>query len=56
MNWPRILTTLAAAMLSPAFAWLAGYNFDTRGFGAALIAACALFFAAWMWTYPGWDE
>jgi hypothetical protein len=52
----RILASLASACISPAFAWVAGFDFDHRGFEAVAALAGTIFFFGWQFAAPWWEK
>lgn len=54
MNRP--IATVLAVILSLVGVWLAGYDFNSRGTGAAVVYINTLFIAGVVWAYPGWKE
>jgi len=52
----RNFTSLAVACLAPAFAWLAGFDFNERGLTALATALGSLCLWVFAWTCPGWEE
>lgn len=49
---PLILISMLAAPIPSAIAWLAGFNFDERGFPAVVIGVATLFCIVFPLTYP----
>ena len=56
MQLNRTLSALAVLVIGAGLAWLAGWNFDTRGFFEAFYTAIVLFIAGMIYTCPLWDD
>jgi hypothetical protein len=54
MNIKRILTTAAVPCFFAALAWVAGYDFDSRGIGPAYLMVLVSFVTVMVWIFP-WD-
>jgi hypothetical protein len=52
----RMKWSLGLAAIVPVVAWLGGYNFDSRGFGAVMCSVGVAFVFVATWTFPGWPD
>lgn len=52
----RIICTIAAVALVSALAWVGGFDFNERGEAAVIVSMFAVFAAAFVYGYPGWDK
>ena len=52
MKLKRLSISLTIASMSPAFAWLGGYDFDERGVNAVTVAILFVFLFGFTYTCP----
>jgi hypothetical protein len=52
----RVIGSLAAGGVVCAIAWLNGFDFDHRGFGASFTAYCSVAVALFVYVCPAWNR
>ena len=53
---PKYIATILSILFVLLSAWLAGFDFDTRGFIAVYIFAKSIGVGFFTYHYPGWDN